>query len=325
MVGGMAYRDRLGAERIFCPPPRGLTPVGLLALLGLGDRGAVLRRRLAEALAAFDPQRFPSDSGEPAAAFGERLLALLAEEDGLALFARAAARVEADVAPAERRLDLDAAIRRRAFAALEEAAPARAAALCRKHARAPSLLDLAHACREAALWTEAALLLWRLAAEPEMAEAAAELAARHPPLAEALPNLAARAAENEGGALSSRRRLLRLMGFAEDEAGPLLPPAAALASRIEALGSERLALLPPDWRDRLAKLDPKAGDALAQALSAYERATLAWEAKETALREAALAETLDLIAIEAALAEARRAAGARETSWREVLAKLSGA
>ncbi len=321
----MADGAKFGLEGIICPPPRGLTPVGLLALLGLGDRGAVLRRRLAEALASLEPQRFRADGGEPAEAFGERLLSLFGDETGRALFDRAAALAEADVAPAKRRLDIDAAIRRHAVAALQEAAPAHAAALRRRPAPGPSPLDLAQACSEVALWSEAALLLWRLAAEPDTADEAAALAARHPPLAEALPDLTARAAANEGGALSSRRRLLRLMGFAEDEAGPLLPPAAALAPRIEALGSERLALLPPDWRDRLAKLDPKAGDALAQALSAYERATLAWEAKETALREAALAETLDLIAIEAALAEARRAAEARETSWREVLARLSGA
>ncbi len=322
MLAGMAYRGRPPAEGMVCPPPRGLTPAGLLALLGLGDRGAALRRRLAEALAALDPQHFPA-ADETASAFSERLLALVGEEAGLALFVRAAALVEADVAPAERRLDLDAAIRRRALAVLQEAAPARAAALRPRHS--PSPLDLVEACIEAALWSEAALLLWRLAAAPETMELAADLAARHPPLAEALPDLAARAAPQALGPAASRRRLLRLMGFAEDEAGPILPPAAALAPRIEALGSERLALLPPDWRDRLAGLSPEAGEALAQALSAYERATLAWEAKETALREAALAETLDLIAIEAALAEARRAAEAREESWREVLARLGAA
>ncbi len=321
----MAYEDRLGGEGIVCPPPQGLTPVGLLALLGLGDRGALLRRRLAEALASLEPERFRADSADLAEAFGEQLLALISDETGLALFNRAASLAEADVAPAERKLDLDAAIRRRAFAALEEAAPAHAAALRRRPAPGPSPLDLAQACSEVALWSEAALLLWRLAAEPDIAHEAAALAARHPPLAEALPDLAARAAASESAGRSARRRLFRLMGFAEDEAGPLLPPAAALAPRIESLGAERLARLPPDWRDRLAGLDAKAGDALAQALSTYERATLAWEAKETALREAALAETLDLIAIEAALAEARRAAEAREASWREVLAKLGAA
>lgn len=239
------------------------------------------------------------------------------------MFARAATLVEGDLAPAERRLDLDAAIRRRALAALEEAAPARAAALRTRRSPSPAALALAEACAEAALWSEAALLLWRLAAEAESLEEAAALAARYPPLAEALPDLADRGLDAAKRPDPSRRQLLRLMGFAEDKSGPLLPPAAALAPRLEALGSDRLALLPPDWRDRLIALDPASGDALARALSAFERASLAWEAKETALREAALAETLDLIAIEAALTEARRAAEAREDAWRAILEQFS--
>jgi len=316
----MAYQGRLGAEGIVCPPPRGLTPAGLLALLGLGDRGAALRRRLAEALGTLAPQRF-AGMDRSAEAFGAGLLELVRDEAGMALFERAAALVEADLAPTQRQLDLAAAIRRRALRALDEAAPGRAVALRAFHG--PSLADsaLAEACAEAALWSEAALLLWRLAADGESAEEAATLAARYPPLAEALPELAAAAARASRAALSCRR-LRRLMGFAEEGAAPLLPPAALLAPRLEGLGAERLALLPPDWRDRLARLDPAAGDALARAVAAYERATLAWEARETALREAALAKTLDLIAIEAALSEARAAAETRERAWAEVVVGL---
>jgi hypothetical protein len=310
-----------------CPPPAGLTVAGLLTLLGLGPRGEALRRRLARALHQRAPAQFPAE--EDRATFGRRLLALLATAEGDRAFAQAAAEVEADIAPPERQLDLLAAARRAALRALEDAAPDATARLRAAHLLgAPSALGLAAAAAEAALWSEAALILWRLAAVPAQAGEAARLAARHPPLADALPALARRAtADDLRGPTRQRGRLLRLMGLAEDpDTATLLPPPGAHAeAKLAALSPERVADLPRGWRDTLHRSSGRAAGRITDALAAFERAALTVEAREAALREAALQAELDLLAVEAALAAAREAEETRERAWQALVQAIAAA
>jgi hypothetical protein len=310
-----------------CSPPAGLTVAGLLTLLGLGPRGEALRRRLARELHERAPAQFPAE--EDRLAFGRRLLALLATAEGDRVFAAAAAAAEAEIAPADRRLDLLAAARRAALQALENAAPDAAARLRAEHPPGdPPALALAAAAAEAALWSEAALILWRLAALPGAAREAARLAASHPPLADVLPALARRAAADDLAAPSRRRgRLLRLMGFAEDpETATLLPPPGAYAeAKLAALPPERVAGLPRGWRDTLHRCSGRAAGRIADALAAFERATLTAEAREAALREAALRTELDLLAVEAALAAAREAEATRERAWQSLVQAIAAA
>lgn len=310
-----------------CPPPAGLTVAGLLTLLGLGPRGEALRRRLVRALHQRAPAQIPAEEGH--AAFGRRLLGLLATADGDAVFAQAAAAVEADTAPSERQLDLLAAARRTALRALDDAAPEAASRLRAAHLPgAPPALALAAAAAEAALWSEAALILWRLAAVPSQAEDAAWLAASHPPLADALPTLARRAtADDLPGPARQRDRLLRLMGLAEDpETATLLPPPGAhVEAKLAALPPERVADLPPGWRATLHRASGRAAGRITEALAGFERASLTAEARETALREAALQAELDLLAVEAALGAAREAEAARERAWRALVQAIATA
>lgn len=310
-----------------CPPPVGLTAAGLLALLGLGTHGEVMRRRLARALHDRAPAAWP-ETDEGAAEFGARLLGFLATSEGDAVYAAASAAIEADLAPAERRLDLLAASRRAALAALDEAAPERAVRLRTVHRPGPPpALALAEAAAEAALWSEAALILWRLADSPGQADEAARLAARHPPLADALPALAGRAQRGAtAGPRGERERLLRLMGLAEaPDTASLLPPSADIELRLAALPPERVRTLPAGWREVLRRTPAKAAWRVGEALAGFERATLAVEARETALREAALQSKLDLVAVEAALAMMREAEGSLERAWRAVLDALAAA
>ncbi|GIX10983.1 hypothetical protein [Elioraea sp.] len=316
----------MAAADAHCPPPVGLTAAGLLTLLGLGGRGEDVRRRLARALHARAPAAWPlRDEGAPG--FGERLLAFLATAEGDAAFAAAAAELESALAPAERRLDLLAAARRAALKALEEAAPAHAARLRAAHRPgAPPPLALAAAAAEVALWSEAALILWRLAAASDQAEEAAMLAARYPALADALPGLARQAPPaGRAGSARERERLLRLVGLAEDAGGAsLLPPAAELEMRIDALAPERIQTLPAGWREALRRRTAAEVLHIAEALGAYERASLAVEARETALREAALQSKLDVVAVEAALTKMREAEGSLERTWRAVVEAIGG-
>lgn len=310
-----------------CPPPAGLTVAGLLTLLGLGPRSEALRRRLARALHERAPAQIPPSDDR--AEFGRRLLGLLATAEGEAAFAEAAAAVEADIAPPERQLDLLAAARRTALRALADAAPDATARLRAEHLPAePPALALAAAAAEAALWSEAALILWRLAALPAQADAAARLAAQHPPLADALPVLASRAtADGLHGPSRQRDRLLRLIGLAEDpETATLLPPPGAHAeARLAALPPERLADLPPGWRETLHRTSGRQAGRITDALAAFERATLTVEAREAALREAALQADLDLFAVEAALAAAREAEASRDRAWHSVVQAIAAA
>ena len=310
-----------------CPPPAGLTVAGLLTLLGLGPRGDMLRRRLARALHERAPAQFPAE--EDRVAFGRRLLGLLATAEGDRSFAQAAAAVEADIAPSGRQLDLLAAARRTALRALADAAPEAAARLRAEHLPAdPPALALASAAAEAALWSEAALLLWRLAAVPAEADEAARLAARHPLLADALPALARRAPVDDlAGPARQRDRLLRLMGLAEDpDTATLLPqPGAHVETKLAALPPERVAELPRGWRDTLHRCSGRAAGRITDALAAFERATLTAEARETALREAALQAELDLLAVEAALDAAREAEAARERAWQALVQAIAAA
>lgn len=314
----------MGFAEGHCPPPLGLTPARLLVLLGLTGRGEGLRRRLARALHARAPALFPAEDDR--AGFGARLIDLLGSAEGERLFAAAAAEAEADTAPAERRLDLDAAVRRAAQAALAEAAPPAAARLAAEHAPEIPALALAAACAEAALWAEAALLLWRLAAVPEEAEGAARLAADHPPLADALPALVDRPVPPTPGG-TRRANLLRLMGFAEDpETAVLLPPPGAeVECRLAALPPERLADLPAGWRAVLHRASGERAERIIAALGAFEQATLTLEAREGSLREAALRQELDLVAVEAALQAAREAEAACERAWRALVAAIAAA
>lgn len=310
-----------------CPPPAGLTPAGLLTLLGLGTRGEIVRRRLARALHDRAPAAWP-EADEGPQAFGARLLGFLATPEGDAAFAAAAAALEADTAPSERRLDLLAASRRAALAALDEAAPERAARLRAAHRPGPPpALALAEAAAEAALWSEAALILWRLADSPGQAEDASRLAAKHPPLADALPALAARAPSGEAvRPTRERERLLRLMGLAEDpDTATLLPPSAEIETRLAALPPERVQTLPRGWREALRWSSAERAWRIGEALTGFERATLAVEAREAALREAALQSKLDLVAVEAALAMMRDAEGSLERAWRSVLEAIAAA
>lgn len=310
-----------------CPPPAGLTVAGLLTLLGLGPRGEALRRRLARALHDHAPAQIPAE--EDRAVFGRRLLGLLATAEGDRAFAQAAAAVEADIAPPERQLDLLAAARRTAQRALEDAAPDAAARLRAEHLPGdPPALALAAAAAEAALWSEAALILWRLAAVPAQAEDAARLAARHAALADALPALARRApADSVAGPARQRDRLLRLMGLAEDpDTATLLPPPGAhVETKLAALPPERVAELPHGWRDTLHRSSGRAAVRITDALAAFERAALTLEARETALREAALQAELDLLAVEAALGAARDAEARRERAWQALVQAIAAA
>lgn len=310
-----------------CPPPAGLTVAGLLTLLGLGPRGEALRRRLARALHDHAPAQIPAE--EDRAVFGRRLLGLLATAEGDRAFAQAAAAVEADIAPPERQLDLLAAARRTARRALEDAAPDAAARLRAEHLPGdPPALALAAAAAEAALWSEAALILWRLAAVPAQAEDAARLAARHAALADALPALARRApADSVAGPARQRDRLLRLMGLAEDpDTATLLPPPGAhVETKLAALPPERVAELPHGWRDTLHRSSGRAAVRITDALAAFERAALTLEARETALREAALQAELDLLAVEAALGAARDAEARRERAWQALVQAIAAA
>lgn len=310
-----------------CPPPAGLTVAGLLSLLGLGARGEAMRRRLARALHDRAPTAWP-DADDGPAAFGARLLGLLASAEGDAAYAAAAATIEAGTAPAERRLDLLAASRRAALAALDEAAPEHAMRLRTTHRPGPPpALALAEAAAQAALWSEAALILWRLAESPGQADEAARLAASHAALADALPVLAGRA-PRDGIAprAGERERLLRLMGLAEaPDTATLLPPSADLTIRLAALSPERVRALPPGWRERLRGSATATVRRVGEALTGFERAMLAVEARETALREAALQSKLDLVAVEAALAMMREAEGSLERAWRAVLDALDAA
>jgi hypothetical protein len=310
-----------------CPPPAGLTVAGLLTLLGLGPRGEALRRRLARALHERAPAQFPAE--EDRASFGRRLLGLLATAEGDAVYTEAVAAVEADIAPAERQLDLLAAARRMAQRALDEAAPDVASRLRARYLPdAPPALALAEAAAEAALWSEAALILWRLARLPSQAEDAARLAARHAPLADALPSLARRApADDLPGPARQRDRLLRLIGLAEDpDTQALLPPPGAHAeAKLAALPPERVASLPPGWRATLHRCSGRAAGRITEALAAFERASLTAEARETALREAALQAELDLFAVETALSAAREAEAARERAWQALVQAIAAA
>jgi hypothetical protein len=310
-----------------CPPPAGLTVAGLLTLLGLGPRGEARRRRLARALHDRAPAQIPAE--EDRAVFGRRLLGLLATAEGDRAFAQAAAAVEADIAPPERQLDLLAAARRTAQRALADAAPDAAARLCAEHLPGdPPALALAAAAAEAALWSEAALILWRLAAVPTQAEDAARLAARHAPLADALPALARRApADDVAGPARQRDRLLRLMGLAEDpDTATLLPPPGAhVETKLAALPPERVTELPRGWRETLHRCSGRAAGRITDALAAFERAALTLEARETALREAALQAELDLLAVEAALGAARDAETGRERAWQALVQAIAAA
>ncbi|WP_439577593.1 hypothetical protein [Elioraea sp.] len=310
-----------------CPPPAGLTVPGLLTLLGLGPRGDALRRRLARALHDRAPAQFPAE--EDRTAFGRRLLGLLATAEGDAAFQEAAVVAEADIAPSERQLDLLAAARQIAGRALDEAAPDAAARLRSQHLPgAPPALALAAASADAALWTEAALILWRLAALPSQAEGAARLAARYPALADALPTLARRGTpEAVPGPARQRDRLLRLMGLAEDPDTAMLlpPPGAHVESKLAALPAERIASLPDGWRETLHRSSGRQAGRINDALAAFERASLTVEARETALREAALQAELDLVAIEAALTAARQADAARDHAWRTLVQAIAAA
>jgi hypothetical protein len=317
----------MAAAHAHCPPPVGLTPAGLLALLGLGTRGEVVRRRLARALHARAPAAWAALDDAPPA-FGKRLLGFLATAEGDAAFAEAIAELEAELAPTERRLDLLAAARRAALKALEEAAPERAARLRAAHRPgAPPPLALAEAAAEAALWLEAALILWRLAVAPGQAEEAARLAARYPALADALPVLARLAPETPRTEPARERdRLLRLVGLAEDAGGAtLLPPSAEIEMRIDALAPERVRDLPGGWREALRRSTAAEARRIAEALGAFERASLAVEARETALREAALQSKLDVVAVEAALTMMREAEGSLERTWRAVVEAIAAA
>jgi hypothetical protein len=317
---GMASADE------HCPPPAGLTAVGLLTLLGLSARGETLRRRVARALHDRAPAQWPETDDGPAR-FGERLLGFLADAEGDRAFAETAAAIEADIAPAGRRLDVLAAARRHALRVLEETAPDAAARLLAAHRPGePPALALAEAAAEAGLWTEAALILWRLAGARGQEEDAARLAARYPHLADALPALARRAPRGQTAVPpGARGRLLRLMGLAEDPdtATLLPPPGARVESRLAALPPERVRDLPPGWRDSVRRLGEAEAATLGQALDVFERAALVYEARETALREAALQAELDLIAVEAALAAARAAEASRNRAWREVVAAVA--
>lgn len=317
----------MAAAQVHCPPPVGLTPAGLLALLGLGTRGEVVRRRLVRALHARAPAAWAAVDDGPEA-FGKRLLGYLATAEGDAAFAEAAAELEAELAPTERRLDLLAAARRAALKALEEAAPERAARLRAAHRPGvPPPLALAEAAAEAALWLEAALILWRLAVAPGQAEEAARLAARYPALADALPGLARLApATPRTAPARDRDRLLRLVGLAEDAGGAtLLPPSAEIEMRIDALAPERVRDLPGGWREAVRRSTAAEARRIAEALGAFERASLAVEARETALREAALQSKLDVVAVEAALTMMREAEGSLERTWRAVVEAIAAA
>lgn len=310
-----------------CPPPAGLTGAGLLTLLGFGPRGEALRRRLVRALHERAPAQFPAE--EDRAAFGKRLLGFLATPEGDATFVEAATAVEANLAPSDRQLDLLAAARRMALRAIDEAAPQAASRLRAEHLPGdPPALSLAAAAAEAALWSEAALILWRLSAVPAEADEAARLTASQPPLADALPALARRAQTSAPpGPALQRDRLLRLMGLAEDpDTATLLPPPGAhVEAKLAALPPERIAELPGGWRDTLHRSSGRAAGRITDALAAFERASLTAEARETALREAALQAELDLVAVEAALGAAREAEAARERAWQALVQAIAAA
>jgi len=295
--------------------PAQLTPGRLASLLGL-DQATTLRA-LHQALRDEDPAAWGAEPPAEAEAFAAALLRLLGRPGGIVAYARAAARAEDEALPGALRLDLFDAARAALFAALKRAAPEAAAALLRRaQAPLPPALPLAEAGVAHALWPETAVLIWAMATGPRgLAPEAHALMEETEALAEALAGVRWRpAAPPQGLALPAEEAVL---GFAE-AAEPLLPPALArpavpadpLAARIAALPEGVRAPLPEAWAERLAAAPTAARAVVDRAAAAAEAAALAQDEAETALREAALRETLDHDELARLLEASKASAGA---------------
>jgi hypothetical protein len=293
--------------------PEPLTPARLSELLGLGK--ATTLRALHQALRDEDPASWPAEPPPDPLVFAVALLRLFTRPGGVVAYARAAARAEDEALPGALQLDLFDAARVGLLAALEKAAPESAASLLRRaQGPLPPALPLAEAGVAAGLWVETALLVWAMACRPRgLAPEVHALMEENEGLAQALAGVRWR----QAGEVPLAEPLAaaadeKLFGFAE-AAEPLLPPASPddpLAARIAALPEPLRAPLPADWSARLARAAEGAREAVEAAAAAAERAALEKDEAETALREAALRESLDHDALARLLEAAKASAGA---------------
>lgn len=314
--------------------PAQLTPAAMAALLGL-DQTTTLRA-LHQALRDEDPAAWPAEPQPDPISFATALLRLVGRPGGIASYARAAARAEDEALPGALRLDLFDACRASLFAALRKAAPEAAAALLRRaQAPLPPALPLAEAGVMAGLWAETALLVWAMGCGPRgLAPEAHAMMEEHEDLAEALAGIRWRpaGAVPAGLTLPMAEEQEEVFGFAE-AAEPLLPPSLAAAAtpsdpvvaRIAALPDQLRAPLPTGWEEALGRAEGAAREAVDAAAGAVEMAALDQDEAETALREAALRESLDHDVVFRLLEAAKARAGASSRAAASLAQAVSAA
>lgn len=313
--------------------PAQLTPAAMAALLGL-DQTTTLRA-LHQALRDEDPAAWPAEPQPDPISFATALLRLVGRPGGIASYARAAARAEDEALPGALRLDLFDACRASLFAALRKAAPEAAAALLRRaQAPLPPALPLAEAGVMAGLWAETALLVWAMGCGPRgLAPEAHAMMEEHEDLAEALAGIRWRpaGAVPAGLTLPMAEEQEEVFGFAE-AAEPLLPPSLAAATpsdpvvaRIAALPDQLRAPLPTGWEEALGRAEGAAREAVDAAAGAVEMAALDQDEAETALREAALRESLDHDVVFRLLEAAKARAGASSRAAASLAQAVSAA